>query len=743
MRRFTLTRRYAVIAAYALLALSCENALGPTSTDDVGRVTVDPATMNLVAGNSQPAIASVVDASGQVLSGHTVIWSTQNAAVATVTQSGTVTAVSSGTTQVAASAGGKSGIIDVTVSGRPVALVRVTPQATQVLVGASTPLSVAVLDAQGDPVPGKTVTWGSTNENIASVSTTGNVTGVSAGSATISATVDGLSGSSNVTVNQTPVAKVTISPNGGHITAGGTIQLSALVEDSKGNTLSGRIVTWESSDETIATVSSNGLVRGVLPGKATITARSEGKSDQVTINVTAAAVSSVEVTPSRSTVATGQTVQLSVRLTDASGNVLTGRLITWSTNTPSVATVTAGGTVTGVAQGTAQIIAESEGVQGNALVDVTAIPVASVSVTPSPVTLDIGQSQTLTATARDASGNILSGRPVTWDSDNPAVASVSVAGVVTGVSVGVTLVNATMGGISKGVPVTVVSTTIATITVTPDPASVEEGKTLQLTATARDAAGNTMTGQTITWSSSNPQITVSSSGLVTAAAGAGGQGATITASSPGGGLGGTTPSGVATVNVSYAPVATIVVNPASPTLIPGGTISLAATLLDAAGQTLSAAGRTITWASANSAIASVSSSGDVTGNSSGSTTVTVTAASPGQSTPASKGVPVTVSAPVASVNISGGPTINLSLLTKPSDSRTVRVRDALGNNLVGRACSIVSSDTNVATVTPGWPLSDASGQLVFEVRAGNIVGSAVINVTCEGIGASVNVSVSP
>src|SRR5213078_3223229 len=104
-----------------------------------------------------------------------------------------------------------------------------------------------------------------------------------------------------------------------------TVQLSATLKDANGNALSGRTVTWSSNNTSVVTVTSSGLVSGVTPGSATITATSEGKSGTASITVTNVPVASVDVTPTTATVQAGQTVQLTVTPRDANGAALSGR----------------------------------------------------------------------------------------------------------------------------------------------------------------------------------------------------------------------------------------------------------------------------------------------------------------------------------------------------------------------------------------------------------------------------------
>ena len=167
-------------------------------------------------------------------------------------------------------------------------------------------------------------------------------------------------------VSSAAVASVLVSPAAGDLAVGETMQLTATLKDSAGNPLTGPPVTWESSDITVATVSNAGLVTGVAPGAATITAASEGTDGSAAVAVTVIPVAAVAVWPPSSSIAVGLTLQLTATPTDQAGNPLPGRLVTWASGNPSVATVSPSGLATGVAQGSATIIATSEGKSGSA-----------------------------------------------------------------------------------------------------------------------------------------------------------------------------------------------------------------------------------------------------------------------------------------------------------------------------------------------------------------------------------------
>src|SRR5207244_9050456 len=121
---------------------------------------------------------------------------------------------------------------------------------------------------------------------------------------------EGQSGQASLSVSNVPVATVTVSPASASVTVGQTAQLSATAKDAAGNVLSGRAVTWTSSNSGVVTVSGSGLVTGVAAGSATITAASEGQSGTASISVANVPVATVTVSPASASVTVGQTAQL-------------------------------------------------------------------------------------------------------------------------------------------------------------------------------------------------------------------------------------------------------------------------------------------------------------------------------------------------------------------------------------------------------------------------------------------------
>lgn len=439
--------------------------------------------------------------------------------------------------------------------GQPPAQIAISPSSPAIAVGAQLALQAQVHDASGQIVPGATVFWSSNDTSIVAVSSAGVVTGNSVGTTQIAASSGGQSAVVAVTVVPVLVASVAIAPTAATIPVGGSVVLQGVAYDAGGQTLDGRTVVWATSAPQVATVDASGKVTGVLAGKATVTGTIEGKTASSTITVTVIPVAAVAITPGSAALDVGQSASLTAVATDASGNTLTGRTITWSSANTSIATVTTAGLVKGVGAGTTTISATAEGKTGTAQVVVTATgppqpPVATVTVTPPATTLAIGATATLTATVKQANGAVLTGRAVTWSSSAPNIATVSGSGVVTAVAAGNATITATSEGKSGTASVTVSPpTTVGSVTVTPVALTLTNNRPKTLTAAVLDAKGKPVKGPTIVWSSSDSSlVSVSSIGPTTAAVTAVRHGIalgiTITATSD-------SVSGKSTVNLAY------------------------------------------------------------------------------------------------------------------------------------------------------------------------------------------------
>ena len=352
-----------------------------------------------------------------------------------------------------------------------VATVAISPSNISAQVGKTVQLTATVRDSAGTILSNRSISWSSSDTVVGKVSTAGMFAARSPGSAVIHATVGDKEASASASVVPVPVASVAVAPASPTVQVGGSIQFTAATRDASGNTLSGRLTTWSSSNTAAATIDASGRASALAAGTTNIVATSEGITGQTSMTVTTtpppppAPVASVSVTLASSNLTIGQTTQATAVTKDASGHVLTGRSISWSSSNSAVASVNANGLVSALAQGTATITATSEGVSGSGPITITIAPVASVVVTLTPSTVIAGQTAQATAVLKDAQGNVLSGRTIAWSSSNTAVATVAANGLVTSVAAGSASITATSEGKSgsTGLTVNAVSSGVDTL----------------------------------------------------------------------------------------------------------------------------------------------------------------------------------------------------------------------------------------------------------------------------------------
>src|SRR6185437_8248036 len=311
------------------------------------------------------------------------------------------------------SGGKKIGHVKVTVSPTPVSSVLMSPATVSLSIGATAQIAATPLDSSGKPLSGRTVTWSSANNAVATVSSTGLVTGVAFGSTSVIATVDGMQGSAAVNIPVVGASVPVVSPAFVSLMTGQTSQETAVLKVASGNVISGTSFTWTTSNSSVAKVTpsssgSTATISALAAGSASITAAANGSKAAVSVVVTLVPVATVSVSPSSLSLTVGQTGTFTSTARDSTGGTLTGRTATWTSSNTGVATVSSGGVVTAVAAGTATITATVDGKSGTGSVSVAApAPVTSPAPTPtSPAPSDptsgsgVGPSSSLNPTSR-------------------------------------------------------------------------------------------------------------------------------------------------------------------------------------------------------------------------------------------------------------------------------------------------------------------------------------------------------
>ncbi|WP_462384614.1 Ig-like domain-containing protein [Intestinibacillus massiliensis] len=380
---------------------------------------------------------------------------TVNGTISTLTPNSRSSATIKGSGTISKLESGKNSTITVTdkvtvENSTKVTGVSISPASASVAVDKTVDLTATVSPSNAT---NKTVTWSSNDTGVATVSDSGVVKGVKAGTATITAKANDGSGKSatcKITVtgssSTVSVTGVTLTPTTLSLVEGNSEQLTATVAPTNA---SNPKVSWTSSDANIATVDANGKVTAVKNGNATITVKTNdgGKTAQCTVTVKSETdiVTKISLSASSLSLEKGETNTLTATV-QATGNA--DKTVTWSSSDEKIATV-AGGVVSAVAAGTATITATAGDQSATCIVTVKAdeppkaIPVEDVTLDTTSLNLSTSdenqQSAKLNAKFKPENAT---NKNVTWSSSDNEIATVD-NGVVTAVSAGTATITVT------------------------------------------------------------------------------------------------------------------------------------------------------------------------------------------------------------------------------------------------------------------------------------------------------------
>ena len=678
--------------------------------------------------------------------------STYTSSDATVVQitGHSLSGLKAGSATVTATYQGKTAPAKVTVSASPLQSISIDGVAP-VSVGQSILLTATGVFADGTKQDiTAQATWTSSATALATVtldsaSSKEKVTGVMAGTLSVSASFSGITGKVVVTVTTATLTTISITPAQPIIQKGVSQQFQATGTYSDGTT--GDVTaqaTWAASNTAVATVttSSTGvIVRAVAAGNTTISATVGTITGSTSVTVTAPTLLSIALVPTTwsPNVGATQTFTATGTFSDTTTGDVTLSAIWSSTNATAASVSNAAGQkgqATALAVGTGQIQATLSGVTASATFTIAASPLTSIAITPNPLSLVLGLNASLVATGTYQNGTtqILTTQ-VAWAVTDPNIASVSnaatTAGQVSSIAVGSTTVTATMSGIAAKATVTIFTAKLTAITVAPATASVTAGVKQPFTATGTYDNGSTpdITTQ-VTWSSSD--ITVAqvsnaagSIGLATSlVAGT----STITATMTG-------VSGTAALTVTAPIISSIMIAPTSASIEVGGTQAFTATAVYQNGTTAAVAG---TWTSSDTAVATIAAGGAgrrtvATGVAAGTTTITVTFQGLTDS------ATLTVTAVPTLVDLTVTPANPASILVGATQQFQANAVYSNGSTaVVTGTSSWTSSSATVASVSSGGGGPGGGGR---GVATGVGAGSATITATFNGLTASATLTV--
>ncbi|MGN0468537.1 MAG: Ig-like domain-containing protein [Acutalibacteraceae bacterium] len=642
-------------------------------TKAVTGVKLNKSVISMKVGQKTAVTASVIPSSAN---NHNVTWSTNNYDVATVSSDGVVMAKGPGYAEITAKTkdGGYKAVCKVNVI-QPVKSISLSAKSKTLDIASKYTLKASInpKNASDD-----TVKWSSSNTKVAKVNSSGVVTAVSKGTATITAKSNDGGFTAKCTVKVVrKVKSVSLNKTSLKLYLDKTATLKATVSPSDA---SNKKITWKSSNTSVVKVSSSGKLTPVKAGTATITVKTNdgGKTAKCTVKVEKA-VKTLTLSKSSLTLASGKSYTLKATVSPSDA---TNKTITWSSSNKNAATVSSSGVVKAVAGGKTTITAKtSNGISKTCVVTVTQ-SVSSVKVSKSSLNVYVGETYKLSATV---SPSTATNKTVSWSSSNSKVASVSSSGTVTAKAPGEAVITVKTADGAKTAKCTItVKRHVKSVSISPATVEIAKGKTLQLKATISPSDA---TDKTVVWSSSDKKtVSVSSTGKITALS-----------------VGDATIS-VKTTDGSYRaeckitvfePVTGLDIDVKTKTVYTGKTFKISAVVSPS-----DATNKTLVWKSSNSLIASVSSDGTVKAVKAGTATISVATVDGGFKQTCSVTVLQKSTGLVLSnetLNIETGETKQLSATVLPDDASNKTITWESSNSKILK----VDSTGKITALLPG------------------------------------------
>ena len=487
----------------------------------------------------------------------------------------------------------------------------VTPVSSSLALGSTAQFKVFAMNSRG---VSKDVTETTALQvldlNVATVNSSGLVKSMATGKTMLVAKLSGIQGVASIVVSKAALTKITIAAPPSSIVLGQNAQLRATgtYTDATIQDIT-NLVTWSAAQPTVIAVSPTGMAAAEAVGSTEVTASLNGISASSQIFASPAALVSIAVGVSHTTLPLGGTEQLMAigYYTDGSTMDLTSAA-TWSSSSPGVVAVSNAGAVSTKAAGASVVSASVSGIAGTASLTVSSAAMVSIAVNTSQQSLPLGSGEQLTAIATFTDGSTRDlTSSATWISSSPGVITVSNAGAVTAKSVGAAVISASYSNITGNVNLSASNAALVSIAVSISSPSLPLGNSEQLTATGSYTDGSTknLTSSAI-WSSSSPSvITISNTGSVTAKS----LGNSVISASSSGVAGSI--SGSANLSASNAALVSIAVSAGNPSLPLGNSEQLTATGTYTDGSTKNLTS-SATWSSSSPGVVAVSSSGAVT-----------------------------------------------------------------------------------------------------------------------------------
>jgi hypothetical protein len=432
-----------------------------------------------------------------------------------ISSSGLVDALSAGTSNVTASFGGLS--VQQSISVKALADLSISPTSLTLAISSSQQLSVTgrYTDNSTEDFSGL-VAWSSDNATIASISSTGEVNAKAAGSAFITASVNGISTDLNVVVSPATLQSIVVNSAATQVASGLSIQFSAkgVYSDGTEQVIS-KQVEWSVSDTSKAFIDTEtGLLSALQAGSVFVLAKIEGKRGSFHLTISPATLSEISIVPATISLAKGTSANINVIaiFSDNSKQNVSDQVV-WSNEDNSIAMIEQSSTIVkSLAKGTSIFTASLSGQSTNLVVNVSDAELVSLSISPVNSSIPLGLSEQFKAQGSYTDGSVQNlTSQVTWLSDTESVALISNAqdneGMANSVAIGSSTISAVIGSVQQQTTFTVENAILTSIDIQPSNQTIAKGTDAEIAAYGyySDGSQRDITSQVI-WNSSNTSL---------------------------------------------------------------------------------------------------------------------------------------------------------------------------------------------------------------------------------------------
>ncbi len=439
---------------------------------EFGMVVLSPPEVTLETGDTLQFEAVAFNSYGETVPAAALTWASSDPAAGTIDDDGVFTALAAGTTTVTAASGDIAGTAVVTVSSDEPVLSRIaiTPPAITLNAGDEETFVATAYDQHGTAMPADAVAWASSDPAAGTIDDGGLFIALDAGTTTITATADGITGAADVTVVR-PAPGVVVSPPAITLDEGETWLFTATLVDPEDDALFSGVVAWSSHDETVGTIDEDGFFTALSEGAVTITATIEGSGEigtaVVTVRPASAFPARIAISPSDFTIAAGQDLRLTATVYDQYGDEMPGVAVAFESSDPHIGTIDDSGLFAALKDDSVVLTATAGDISGSARVTVEpslAVP-ATIAIEPAKTVIAPGEIREFVATVFDQRDDGMDWVRVAWSCSDAAIGTIDRAGLFTAYICGTADVTARAGGVEG----------IATVSVTTAPIPDDPG----------------------------------------------------------------------------------------------------------------------------------------------------------------------------------------------------------------------------------------------------------------------------